>query len=1158
MSKHPEIPQEYAARLRQAQAARAMRGERRVITALFCDVTGSTAIAGQLDPEEWAEIMNEAFGYMIAPIYEYEGTIARLLGDGLLAFFGAPIAHEDDPQRAILAGLSIIQGIADFRRTIEQEYGSGFDVRVGINTGPVVVGDIGADLYVEYTAMGDAINLASRMESTAVPGTVQIAPATYELVRPLFEFEERGLLQIKGKSEPLPAYQVLRARNQPGSLRGFQGIETPLAGRRAELATLQEAAAALDDGHGRIVFLIGEAGLGKSRLIAELHRWWAANRPPAGGWDHWAQLSAVSYGATRPYGVLIAQLRQTFDIHEADSPAQVRAKLAAIAEFYPHAFGDRMQRLFGLLLGAAAADDPLRPEGEDFQRELFDVLQEFTRRQVDGRPTVYVAEDYHWADPASVAEIEHMVQLVHELPALFVIALRPDRETPGWAARGRIVDRYTNLVSEIPLRPLDDRDSAALIDGLLAMDDLPAAVRFQVLRQTDGNPFFIEEVLRALFDQGALQLDGSRLRWRGAQDAAQLQIPGNVQALLAARIDRLDRDAKHTLQLASVIGRSFYERVLESIHETAVGLDEQLADLEALALIQEESRQPEFAYAFRHALTRDATYETILFRQRREFHRRVAAAYEDLFPDRLAEEAQQLAYHFAEGRQFDRALHYYRLAGDHAAALFANAEAAGHYRQAIALAEQQGASDDLPGLYAALGRILEVTGQYEQAVALYRRARAPGTPPALLAQSLLAEATIRGTYTDLHDPAQAQMLLQQALALFPKLDDPRLESRIYWNLLLLGTFSGVGRDQAIAYGERAADIARQHDLREELGFALHDLARPYTAAGRIEDAWASLAEAAVIWRELGKMAMLTDNLSTRAAGLGLVGRLEESIAVGTEALELSRRIHSRWGQSYAQLTLAPQLFESGRFDEGLAAWRDALDAGVEGGSSGPQVFARMNLALVLGELGALAEARRYAADAEQRAEHLHGTLLGVYPRLLQARLDLLEGKIAGARAALPAQFDLVAHLQIDPIAFSLTVASLCALEMTEGHFEEALNVARQAAATCEQAGLALSLLKLRRLEAEALIGLGRAAEARPILLQLESQAREFNARHTLLLLLAARARAASALGLEAEAGEMRTAVFELIDVLAQSLSDPALRESFARTPQRLLDEGATY
>ena len=264
-------------KLQAARKSGLVEGERRVVTILFCDLKGSTLAAAGLDPEEWSEIMNGAFEHMIEPVYRYEGTVARLMGDGLLAFFGAPIAHEDDPQRAILAGLDIVGAVHGYSRKVEKQWGLPLDVRVGINTGLVVVGAVGSDLRLEYTALGDAINLAARMEQTAVPGTVQIAAATQKLIAPLFDFELVDNLEVKGVAKPVQAYRVLGAKVTPGRLRGIEGLNAPLIGRQKQMAALREGIEDLRQGGGQIISVMGEAGLGKSRLVSELHKEIAAD-----------------------------------------------------------------------------------------------------------------------------------------------------------------------------------------------------------------------------------------------------------------------------------------------------------------------------------------------------------------------------------------------------------------------------------------------------------------------------------------------------------------------------------------------------------------------------------------------------------------------------------------------------------------------------------------------------------------------------------------------------------------------------------------------------------------------------------------------------------------------------------------------------------------
>ena len=328
------IPKELLAKLEAIRSGRKLEGERRIVTLLFCDVQGSTALASSLDPEEWADIMNGAFEHLIKPIYRYEGTLARLMGDAILAFFGAPIAHEDDAYRAVRAGLDIVAGIQQYRAQVKQARGLDFDVRVGINTGPVVVGEVGSDLRVEYTAMGDAINLASRLEQSAQPGTVQLSEDTYQLIAPWFEIEALGKREVKGYTQPVAAYRALAVKAQPDRSRGAMA---PLIGRDNEVSVLRHALADAQQGRGRIVSLIGEAGLGKTRLIEELHIEWDASNVTG----TWYEFRTMSYAAAQPYGQLRQHVYLDCGIAETDPPSVMRDKLAQMLNAKPRPSCDR-------------------------------------------------------------------------------------------------------------------------------------------------------------------------------------------------------------------------------------------------------------------------------------------------------------------------------------------------------------------------------------------------------------------------------------------------------------------------------------------------------------------------------------------------------------------------------------------------------------------------------------------------------------------------------------------------------------------------------------------------------------------------------------------------------------------------------------------------
>src|SRR5581483_6455 len=339
------IPKELLKKFDAALAGGHLMGERRVVTMLFCDVKGSTAAAERLDPEDWTDIINGAFDSMIKPVFAYEGMVARLMGDSILAFFGAPISHEDDPERAVLAGLDIVAGIKSYREQIRARYGIEFDVRVGINTGMVIVGTVGSDMRMEYTAMGDAINLAARMEQTAAPGTVQIAHDTYKLVAPLFQVEDLGGITVKGKEEPVKAYRVLGRKAAPGRVRGIAGLESQLVGRDLEMAALNEIIERAQRGVGAIVSLQSDAGLGKTRLIQELQKKWKNTTGL-----NWYAVSIPSYESSHAYGVFQNLIRQHANIALDDSPEQVHQKIAPLFQMFEGPARERAQVALSNLL----------------------------------------------------------------------------------------------------------------------------------------------------------------------------------------------------------------------------------------------------------------------------------------------------------------------------------------------------------------------------------------------------------------------------------------------------------------------------------------------------------------------------------------------------------------------------------------------------------------------------------------------------------------------------------------------------------------------------------------------------------------------------------------------------------------------------------------
>lgn len=544
-------------------------GERKLVTALFTDIVGSTALAEQMDPEDWRDIVSGAHRCVSEAVYRYEGTIAQLLGDGVLAFFGAPLAHEDDAERAIRAACDILAAIktyADELRAHARKRVENFQLRIGLNTGLVVVGNIGSDLHMEYLAIGDTVNLAARMQSAADPDTILISESTHRLATSLFDFEDKGKIAVKGKAEPIQVYRVLGERKGAVRTRGIAGLSSPMVGRTREFSTLLQIIADVRTGRGSIVAIIGEAGLGKSRLVAEWRKTALADadRPL-----RWIEGRCLSYGAAMAHHLSTDILRALIDAPAGSSEEETHRALRQTTETL---LGDEMKQVYpylGHLLGLKLEEEMAARvkylDGPALQAKYIAAYKRLLQAMAKSAPTVIVCEDVHWADPSSVELGAQILPVVAEAPLVVAFVTRADKEAAGWKLISQAHEIAGVGAMELHLAPLSDTDSKVLVSNLLEVEALPENLRQLILAKAEGNPFFVEEVLRMLIDRGGITRQDDK--WIVTREIQNIEIPDTLQGVLTARIDRLPEEAKRVLQIASVIGRKFQVKVLERVLE---------------------------------------------------------------------------------------------------------------------------------------------------------------------------------------------------------------------------------------------------------------------------------------------------------------------------------------------------------------------------------------------------------------------------------------------------------------------------------------------------------------------------------------------------------------------------------------------------------------
>ncbi|PYK67332.1 MAG: hypothetical protein DME45_10395, partial [Verrucomicrobia bacterium] len=701
----------------ESRAADAEVGERKVVTIVFADVSGFTALSETLDPEKVRELINACFDWLVPVVQKYDGTIDKFIGDEIMALFGAPVAHEDDAERALRAALEMMDVIAAFNGANGTELG----LHTGINTGLVVAGQIGGHDRRDYSVMGDAVNLAARLEDASPVGEIFVGPATYRLTKQLFDFEPVPPLTLKGKEAPVEVRRLLGAKTVPKSTRGIEGLCAPLVGRDEELAEIREALAALGRGQGSTLAILGEAGLGKSRLIAETRALLPAKTT-------WAEGRALSYTAGMSYWlareILLSLLGAKAGASQSEIAAALWNSLNGQSAFYPF-----LARLLELPMEAAAEEQVKFLSSETLRSRILEALRGYVHDCAQRSPLVLVWEDLHWCDPSSWEVLETLFPLCNNVPLLMLYVSRLEDNRVVEMLRehdGKCIRRT------IRLSPLSRDEGHVLVQQLLKIENLPERLRELILNRAEGNPFFVEELLRSLIDTGVIVLQEGRAT--AVREIQALEIPETLHGVLAARIDRLPSESKQTLQRASVIGRIFQQWVLAYICEEKARpkLQASLGELQRREFIQSrEQHASETAglerdeYIFKHAITHDVAYGSMLLARRKELHRQIAEAIETLFPGRIDELSATLGYHFERAEATERAVFYLGRAAERAKATFANAEAIGFYETAIRLIARAGEEQfrrDAARLNEGLGDVLTLAGRHDDARTAFARA----------------------------------------------------------------------------------------------------------------------------------------------------------------------------------------------------------------------------------------------------------------------------------------------------------------------------------------------------------------------------------------------------------------------------------------------------
>lgn len=707
------------------------QGDRRQVTIIFADISGFTALNDAAktpaEIEEVVTLINELLSQLSEAIYEYDGYIDKYVGDEIMALFGAPTAHENDPELALRAALSMMERLKKFNENPPVPLPKPLGIHMGINTGMVIAGMVGTDRKRSYTVMGDAVNVAARLESASVRGEILVNEDTYNLTNRLFDFEERDPIQVKGKAQPLKVYLLKGARDLSQTQRGLTGMEAPLIGREQEIEKLTTAYRNLHQGQGEIVSVTGDAGLGKTRLVTEVMK--NIKKTETEQPSLWLFGRGLAYRQSFANRLFVDILYSYLQVPENADDSLVKLKLSDMGD---DLFGRRkdevvpyLAAMLGVKLdGDSNIDLPLN-EPQVLQRRIFVAMGEWVEALISRQPLVLVFEDLHWADPSSVQLIEFLFTLTVYNPILLICVTRLERSTTFWKIKSTGAEELGERFNELTLWPLTNEESRQVIKHLLKIDPMPGELEKLLLSRAEGNPLFLEEVIRSLIEEGVI--DRVDDQWKITSPVTEIEIPNTLQGVLTARIDRLDDQVRRVLQIAAVIGRVFPHFILAPIVDDPEVLKKALEQLEIAELIEVKTREPEPEYMFKHVLTYETAYNSLLHQQRQMIHKQIGDYLSRQYWLLGEEYAPNVAEHYEKSQTWDRALRYLQRAAIAAIQSFANQEAVNFYTRALEVADIIGSRVDQKTLleiyegrakiYTRLGELPEAMADYEDMLA---------------------------------------------------------------------------------------------------------------------------------------------------------------------------------------------------------------------------------------------------------------------------------------------------------------------------------------------------------------------------------------------------------------------------------------------------------
>jgi predicted ATPase/class 3 adenylate cyclase len=951
-------------------------GERRNATVLFADLCDYTGLSEKIDDEELYEVLQLFLRMLVDMVSQYDGVVDKIIGDGVMALFGAPVAYENAPERAIRTALDMLTGLDRLNQDLESKANENLRMHIGIHTGSVIFGSVEKGSIYEFTAIGESVNLARRLQEAAAPGSILVSERVFQSAKALFEFQAVPSLRLKGIARPIDSYYVKGLREKPGRTRGVEGFSSPMVGRESELGDLRASVDGLcSDHHGRLIFVSGEAGIGKSRLMAEFKGLLAEKNLSV------LEGQSLTYRKSASYWMFNDLLRNYLNVTEDTPQAQLRERLVSKVSALLGANSPDTLPYLENLLALGQSDESIAErlaylDPEQLRRQSFLAIRNLLWAEARLQPTVVVFEDLHWVDSVSLDLIEFLVDGLHDVPMLFVGVTRNISDSRLAAivdlGRKRLGEQFTS----IELSGLSDAQSEQLLAHLLGSQDFPARLRDQIISSSNGIPFYIEEMLRMFIDKDLLIREHGAWTFTENSDAAERTVPENLQDLILARFDRLDPDQRLILQVATVIGRHFNLGLLELAVRP---LSLKNIDRTVNALVDKAFFLPQVGaegeFTFRHVLTSDAIYRTMLRRDRARLHTLVGEAIEKLYSDKLDNYVEVLAAHFLRTPQLEKALHYLVFAGEKALRDYANAQANRHFKEARSLlAKVDHTPEQALNILINLGDVLTFVGEYDRArESLIEGLQViEGMQPYVDVQRHCAiHRKIGTTYERQGDFEKAQLHLTEANKALGKTAflSPGSKAEILndlgWIHFLRGNFEDA--QKAFENGLRLVEGTKEYSvvasIQNRLGAVAYQK-RDY------EDAADHVRKSLALRRTIGDLsgvARLFNNLGLLSLMRGQLREAEENFF---QSIDLLQKIGDAEGIALTNINIGLVKFDRGQFDSAVTYLEKAQAVADQIGHRFYLALARLYLGRLMTELNHYPSAARLLNSSLRLFEEL--------------------------------------------------------------------------------------------------------------------------------------------------------------------------------------------